>query len=402
MKQLGGTVTLPGSKSESNRALMIAAYGGFPLEVERLSEAHDTVLLKSLLERLHADADAVVVDCEDAGSVSRFMMTYLACRQGTWLLTGTERLCQRPMKPLIEALRQLGADIVCVGEEGCLPVRIKGKPLQGGAVAMDASMSSQHVSSLLMAAPMWNHGLKLTLEREVVSEPYIDMTVSMMRHFGASVERDGSVITIRHAPYQPARYVVEADWSAASYWYELMAIGEGGDLLLEGLRTDTLQGDVQVAGMFKAFGVETASDDLGIRLISSGSAGLPEDETLVFDFSATPDLFPAVFVTCVALHRKAVFKRITTLYMKESDRINSLISQLSKYYTFINIVSDDEIVIEKSTLKNNNHHDKILFNTFSDHRIAMALAPLKLVFGSVLFDKPKVVSKSYPDFWKQL
>ena len=401
-KQLHGTVTLPGSKSESNRALMIAAYGGFPLEAENLSEAHDTVLLRALLNHVDcSDSGAVVtVDCEDAGTVSRFMMTYLSCKQGSWLLTGTERLRQRPMAPLIVALRQLGADITCLEEEGCLPVRIQGRALQGGDVGMDVSQSSQFATSLLLAAPVWEKGLRLRLESKLVSEPYLQMTVAMMRHFGADVAWEGSEIIVRHQLYRSCRFAVSVDWSSASYWYEMMALSEGGELLLEGLEKDSFQGDSMVAKLFETFGVRTVFERQGVRITKNGSVPNTDAEPLVFDFTDTPDLFPAVFVTCVALHLKAVFKGIATLSLKESNRINSLISELSNYYKFINILYDDTIMIEKSSLSNVDINEKkVTFNTYNDHRIAMALAGLSLRFETISFDSPNVVCKSYPDFW---
>lgn len=404
-KQLRGTVNLPGSKSESNRALMIAAYGGFSLEADNLSEAHDTVLLQALLKKATCanPLEETTIDCEDAGTVSRFMMTYLSCQPGRWLLTGTERMRQRPMAPLIKALRQLGAEITCVDKEGMLPVRIHGKELNGGEVALDASLSSQFVSSLLLAAPMWRQGLKIKMSSKIVSEPYIRMTHSMMERAGADVEYKVSEVVVRYKPYQPCRFLISADWSAASYWYEMMALSEGGELMLKGLKKDPLQGDSKVAEMYETFGVQSLYEQQGVRLVSLGQVGFHHEEPLVFDFSNTPDLFPSIVVTCVAIHCKAIFKGITTLYLKESDRINSLISELSKVYTFINIVSNDEIVIEKSSIsKTDINNINVKFNTNHDHRIAMALAPLSLTFGKVSFDDYDVVCKSYPTFWEEV
>ena len=386
-KLLQGTVNLPGSKSESNRALMIAAYGGFPLEVNGLSDARDTVLLQQLL-----DSTSSTVDCQDAGTAVRFLMTYLACKPGTWILTGTKRLCERPMAPLIDALRQLGADI----DGDNLPLRINGKPLKGGHVILDASQSSQFVSSLLLAAPSWDNGLDLDLVGELTSLPYIDMTLSMMRHFGAEAIRDGRHLMVRPNPYQAKAFEVSPDWSAASYWYEMMALGDGGELLLKGLKTNSLQGDAIVAEWFRQLGVVTSFDDRGARLTKVKV----DPQELVFDVTNTPDLFPAVFVTCVAMHYRARFQGIRNLSNKESNRVDSLISELSKIYTFINILMGDEIVIEPSLFKDDiSNNNKVLFNTFQDHRVAMALAPLSLRIDQVSFDDLNVVTKSYPTFW---
>lgn len=402
-RQLKGSVSLPGSKSESNRALMIAAYGGFPLEAENLSDAHDTVLLQTLLRKAGDDpkTDAIVIDCEDAGTVARFMVTFLACKPGTWILTGTPRLRQRPVAHLVEALQNLGADIEYMKEEGTLPVRIDGTKIQGGSVAIDASQSSQFVTSLLLAAPTWDEGLRLTMTAEAVSEPYIDMTLAMMACFGVKAVRNGETIMVAHQPYCPCRFTVSADWSAASYWYEMAALSDGCDLLLEGLKPESLQGDAIVAELFRAFGVRSVFEPCGVRL-TKVEGDLPK-EPFVFDFARTPDLFPAVFVTCIALHQPAVFRGIQTLSLKESNRVESLISELLKLYDFKYLFNKNEIIIEKSSLLNilkNNH--KVIFNTYGDHRVAMALAPLSLKVGAVSFDHPEVVTKSYPTFWRDL
>ena len=408
--KLSGSVCLPASKSESNRALMVAAYGGFSVETEngerktengKLSEAHDTVLLKALLEKIKTDlSDSVVVDCEDAGTASRFLMTYLACLPGTWVLTGTPRMCQRPMAPLVEALRQLGVDIEYIDTEGKLPVRIKGKRISGGEVEVDASKSSQFVSSLLLAAPTWEKGLRLLLKEGAASLPYVDMTVSIMRHFGAVVEHHASEIMVLPGTYQSKEYKASPDWSAASYWYEMAALSEDCDLMLEGLKLDPLQGDSVVAELYQSFGVQTSFEAQGVRLTKTAVA-FPE-KPLELDFSMKPDLFPAVFVTCVALHCPAVFRGVQNLAFKESDRVYSLITELSKLYSFTYNINKNEIILGSSILKDQNKfHKGIVFRTFDDHRVAMALSGLSLVLGSVSLDHPEVVSKSYPTFWKE-
>lgn len=364
-KTLHGTVNLPGSKSESNRALMIAAYGGFPLEADNLSAANDTVLLKTLLNQT-----PTTVDCQDAGTVARFLLTYLANKPGTWLLTGTERLRQRPMAPLIDALRQLNAVIT----SDTLPVAIQGRKLDGGHVNLDASQSSQFASSLIMAAPTWEQGLKLSLTGNPVSMPYLEMTIKMMEHFGVHVDRNGNEITVAHQSYQPRPFSVSADWSAASYWYEMMALSDVGELLLKGLKADSLQGDAIVAQWFKPLGVITSFEPEGARL----TKGPVDLQNLVFDFTNTPDLYPAVYATCVALHLDAVFKGTETLSNKESDRLKALQTELSH-------LGEDRV-----------------FRTYGDHRIAMALASLWPIFGPVAVNDPLTVNKSYPGFWDDI
>jgi 3-phosphoshikimate 1-carboxyvinyltransferase len=387
---LKGSVSLPGSKSESNRALMIAAYSGFPLQVENLSDAHDTALLKALLEDTSS-----TIDCEDAGTVARFLLTYLANKPGTWLLTGTPRLCERPMAPLVDALRQLGAEII--GDS--LPLKIAGKSLRGGSITLDASQSSQFASSLLLAAPTWEHGLQLTLTGDPVSMPYLEMTIKIMEHYGIQVVREDGTITVAHQPYQYRPFAVSSDWSAASYWYEMMALSDGRELLLKGLINNSLQGDAVVAKWFEHFGVVTIFEEQGVRLTK-----VPADpHDLVFDFSNTPDLFPSIFVTSVALGYRARFQGVQNLSIKESNRVESLISELSKIYTFINIYSCDELVIDKSVLNESfSNTNNVIFKTYLDHRIAMSLAPLAMQIGSFHFDNPDVVTKSYPTFWNDV
>lgn len=422
-KPLQGRVSLPGSKSESQRALMIAAYGGFstahgnrsttqgpsfvPITIENLSRAHDTVLLQSLLEKIFAAEEAapVTVDCEDAGTATRFLLPMLASREGTWLVTGTERLRQRPMAPLVKALRALGADLVCLEKEGFLPLRVQGRPLRGGAVTLDASQSSQFASALLLAAPMWPEGLTLHLEGPVASKPYLDMTLAMMRQAGAEVaypDADDACYIVSPKPYQPCRFVIDADWSAASYWYEFAALNAPCSLLLEGLRPASLQGDSIVARWYEHFGVQTTFEAQGARITCAVAPTPASSPSLAFSFEHQPDLFPAVLVTCVALHLPAVFIGIRNLSYKESDRVKALITELSKVYTFINIIEDDRIIIESSSISSSIHNDnRVLFYTYQDHRMAMALAPLKKRFPQVLFRHPEVVDKSYPGYWSE-
>ncbi|MBR4390546.1 MAG: 3-phosphoshikimate 1-carboxyvinyltransferase [Bacteroidales bacterium] len=404
-KVLRGSVRLPGSKSESNRALMIAAYGGFDPEISNLSEANDTKLLQRLLGQIAlADSgETSVVDCEDAGAVARFLMTYLASREGSWHLTGTQRLQQRPMGPLVEALRHLGADIECLNEEGMLPLRIQGHPLTGGEVTLDGSQSSQFASSLLLSAPMWEKGLVLTLKGELVSMPYLEMTLSMMRHFGALIRRDGMTVSVSPKPYVSRPWEVSADWSAASYWYELAALSDACSIVLKDLHKSSLQGDKGVAELFAKMGVSTQFEADGACLVKDAGNVIETDSVWDFDFTDTPDLFPAVFVACVALHRKSVFRGIRHLALKESVRVESIIIELSKIFKFNYKLEYDSIVIDKSLCKCIDDNISILyFNTHSDHRIAMALAPLIVRFPRLVLDDPSVVAKSYPSYWIEL
>ena len=334
-KDLYAAVTLPSSKSESNRALMIAAYGGFRPEIANLSEAHDTMLLQSLLSKIeaHEGGGLMEVDCEDAGTVARFLLTFLADKPGVWRLTGTDRMSQRPMKPLVDALREIGANITCEREEGFLPMTVKGVTLTGGSLSMDASLSSQFASSLLLAAPMWRDGLQLRFEGKVVSHPYVNLTIDIMRRFGAQVTATFNNVTVTSAPYSSVPFTVGGDWTAASYWYELAAMSNSCELVLNGLDWNSRQGDKRVCDYFSRMGVVSLSVGNGVRLVKmEGFQVQTALAPLAFDFTDCPDLFPAIFVACVANNYPAAFYGIQNLATKESNRVDALLNELLKYF----------------------------------------------------------------------
>lgn len=367
------TVILPASKSESNRALMIAAYGGFPPDVANLSDSQDTKVLREALMFCH---ERKTIDIADCGTAARFMTTYLACHDGDWLLTGTDRMKQRPIKPLVDALRQLGANIQYAENEGFLPLLILGKSIRGGKVSLDVSQSSQFASSLLLAAPMWPDGLQLELRGNLNSVPYLDMTIAMMRHFSAQVERKGNIVAVRPKPYQPNGFTVEADWSAASYWYEMAAFSEDCEIRLRLLSLSKsrscFQGDSIIAEWMKPLGVGTfcEGDDIVLRKIPF------EKRPLHFDFFDHPDLYPTMAAVCAGLNVEATFTGLDNLSLKESDRVEAMQMELAK--------------IDSRPIR---------FCAHNDHRIVMALAPLAMLVGPVAFDHPEVVAKSYPNYW---
>lgn len=391
MKTIRCDIQLPASKSESNRALTIAAYGGFAPDIQNLSESSDTQLLKRVFEDL---GKSETVDVQDCGTAARFMLTFLACHEGHWLLTGTERMQQRPMQDLIVALRDLGADIQCLGNDGFLPVVIESKTFRGGKVAVDVTRSSQFASSLLLAAPMWPDGLELELKGEQNSMPYIEMTINVMRHFGANVERKERKVVVEPKPYRPTPFVVEPDWSAASYWYEIASLSDECDILLKDLSLQSLQGDAKMAKMAEQLGVQTIAEKAGLRLKKIPLA----TENLFFNFSDSPDLFPAVVAACAGLELEVHFSGVKNLSSKESDRVEAMKTELSKLGVQLVKISENELKLLPSVLQNIDCKD-LKFNAYNDHRIAMALTPLCLKLGSVGVDHPEVVAKSYPGFW---
>ncbi len=365
-----GAITLPASKSESNRVLMIAAYGGFAPDFQNLSDSGDTMVLSEALRK--AQSGELIIDIADCGTAARF-------------LTGTERMKQRPMAPLVEALRRLDADIQYVEKEGCLPLRIHGKALSGGKTSVDMSQSSQFASSLVLAAPMFPQGLELELLGELNSLPYLDMTLALMRHFSAHAKRYGKMVAVKPQPYRQQPFTIEPDWTAASYWYEMAAFSEECEIRLHGLAspsalrqaqgpsgTANLQGDAIIAEWMTQLGVGTfiEGDDIVLRKTPI------EKQHLHFDFSQYPDLYPTMAATCAGLKLDAVFTGLDNLALKESDRVEAMRAELSKL-----------------------GQQPLRFCAHNDHRIAMALAPLSMLFGPVAFDHPEVVEKSYPHFW---
>ena len=368
--KLSCDITLPASKSESNRALMIAAYGGFKPDFQNLSDSNDTLVLSNAIRKIQQNN--AIIDIADCGTAARFLTTFLACRNGEWILTGSERMKQRPIAPLVNCLRELGVDIQYVEKERFLPLQIFGKPISGGKVQIEMNQSSQFASSLFMAAPMLSQGLEIELLDEISSLPYLEMTLAMMRQFGAEFEQKGRMIKVFPKPYQPTSFVVEPDWSAASYWYEMAAFSEECEIRLRGLSLSSLQGDAIIAEWMKSLGVNTIAyaDSIVLRKVPF------EKRPLHFDFSHHPDLYPTITATCAGLEVEADFKGLDNLYLKESSRVEAMQAELTKL-----------------------GRQPLHFCAHGDHRIVMALAPLSLLVGPVGFDHPEVVEKSYPRFW---
>lgn len=412
-------IQLPASKSESNRALMIAAYGGFAPDFQNLSDSNDTWVLKDTLRRLpsidsisptsrHGKCSAFdivndiegsqhVIDIADCGTAARFMTTFLASHEGEWLLTGTERMKQRPIKPLVEALAELGTDIHYAEKQGFLPLRIHGEPLSGGKVSVDMTLSSQFVSSLLMAAPAFPQGLELELLGSLNSIPYLDMTLSMMRHFGAEVEWEGRTIFVKPKPYQSRDFEVSADWSAASYWYEMAALSDSCEIRLYGLAYPSLQGDSMITDYMAQLGVSTEQDGKMFILKKMPM----RRRAFIFDFSSTPDLFPTMAATCAGLQVEARFSGIRNLGSKESDRVGAMQMELSRIGARLERLGENEAVLVPSPqLPHYESSSALSLDAHNDHRVVMALAPLSMKVGTVAFDHPEVVAKSYPNYWK--
>lgn len=399
-RTIRGEVTLAGSKSISNRVLIIQALCETPFTIGRLANAKDTTTLQGLLQ-----SDEAVRDVGAAGTTFRFLTAYLSRQVGTQVLTGSERMKQRPIGVLVEALRTLGAHIEYVEQAGYPPLRI-GEAVNFGvnnALEIPASTSSQYVTALLLLAPTLPMGLSLTLEGTIVSRPYIEMTLGLMAYFGIQHEWLENTIHVPPQPYQARDFVVEADWSAASYYYSIAALSDTCDLQLNGLFANSLQGDAALEHIYRSFGVETTFNASGLRLTKA--ANVPHLSLFEYDFLACPDIAQTLAVTCAGLGTQALMTGLETLRIKETDRIAALQTELGKVDTWL---SQLPAKFSKTSAKTyflqegQARWDAIpTFDTYEDHRMAMAFAPLALL-GPIRIAEPEVVSKSYPDFWRDL
>jgi len=392
-KTLKGTVGLTSSKSISNRVLIIRALCRDQFSISNLATAGDTQLLQKLL-----NSPGEIINAEDAGTTFRFLTAYLAQEPGNWLLTGTDRMKKRPVGILVDALRTLGAEISFTEKENFPPLKINGRKLKGGNMEIDGSISSQFISALLLVAPILNEGLTILIEGEISSRPYIEMTLSIMKQFGVHREWKGNIISIGHQDYRPATISIENDWSAASYWYEMASLSDDVDLILEGLKQNSAQGDSIIAALMEQFGIKTEYLQQGIRLTKKSKTDFKFPANYSRNFIFHPDLFPAIAVTCAALEIPAEFSGVKNLRIKESDRMKAMQVELIKIGVVCEIsdfgfrIADFENV-QTSIFK---------FQTYLDYRIAMSLAPLALKYGAVEIENPDVVNKSYPDFWDDL
>lgn len=387
-------VDLPASKSISNRALTIAAMAD-GCSIGNIADCDDTNAMRRALLTQSAQAN---VNIGAAGTAMRFLTAYFASQP--WrsvLLDGTPRMRKRPIGELVEALRLCGAEIDYYASEGYPPIWIEGRHLKADApLRMRGNVSSQYVSAMMMVAPMMKGGLTIEIEGGLTSRPYVEMTAALMRHFGAEVTVGESTIVIEGKPYSPSSLTVESDWSAASYWYEIKALCPDLDIRLNGLQSDSLQGDSRVAEYFKLFGVTTEYTDNGVAL---GFCDADRDATLNIDLSSQPDIAQTIVVTACLTGRPFRIGGLHTLRIKETDRLEALRAQLAQLGFNIEI-ADDSILSWDGAAGEAVAYPRIL--TYDDHRMAMAFAPAAILFPSLTVLDAGVVSKSYPDYWRHL
>ena len=397
-KHLNCTIKLTGSKSESNRALIMEALSEGAVQVLNVSEAADTVTLKNIL---HTATNKPLTDqprevnIGPAGTAMRFLSAYFTLQKGNVILTGSERMKQRPIGILVDALKSLGADIEYAEKEGYPPLNIRG-PLKQKTdqIKIKGDISSQYISALLLIAPKLEQGLKLIIDGELTSKPYVEMTLAMMEQAGIRHSWTENEITISNQAYQKAEISVEPDWSAASYWYAIAALSEEASLFLPGLNGYSLQGDSKITEIMANFGITSQFKDGGVYLLKEAK----KLERKIFDFKECPDLAQTVIVCCAALGHDALFTGLETLKIKETDRVNALQTELSKIGVKL-IEKNQTYKLDCSEL---NLNRKISISTYDDHRMAMAFAPLALLILELEIEDHLVVEKSYPDFWKHL
>ena len=394
-------INLPASKSMSNRWLMINHLMGSHFRIGKLSSSGDTKLLRMLLTQLETHSSDVYY-CNNAGSVARFMMPLLAISTGSFLLTGDERLRQRPMAPLIEALRQMGLRIECTENEGFLPVRIEGSIPTRRTVSVDPLLSSQFVSALMLIAPKMPEGISLTMTQRPTSRPYIEMTSDLLRQAGVEVRRssNGRTYYVSHYDGKPraANVTIERDWSSASYFYTMALLRPELRIRLLGLQLDSCQGDSAADRFFRQLGVVSTEVRSPYRAAARSitlQGGGDRVKSIIFNCIDCPDLVPTFAVAAAATGQRVLLKGVSNIALKESDRRVAIVDELRRMGAVVN-ATEDELHILPSKLKPSEP-----VRTYGDHRIAMAFAPLKLRFPDLQIENPEVVEKSFPEFWEE-
>ncbi len=390
-RNINGVISLDGSKSISNRVLCIQALCDEDFKIDRLSTSDDTQVLQAALA-----SEEKTIDVGHAGTSYRFSTAYFAAQEGgEQILTGSERMKQRPIGPLVDALRQIGADIEYMEKEGYPPLLIKGRQLVGNMVRIPANISSQYISALMLIAPTLPNGLEIHLEGDIVSRSYWQMTLDIQAYFGIQSEVKENIISIPAQTYQAKDFVVEADWSAASYYYAIAAFADELDLQLNGLFLNSLQGDSAMIELGKYFGIHTDFNQKGIKLSKKGE--LAQD--LVYDFILCPDIAQTIATMCTGLQIPARMTGLSTLKIKETDRIQALQNELAKFGA--DFIEEDEEWFLKPPIKVN--PQAVSIPTYKDHRMAMAFAPLAILEeDGIIIEEPMVVNKSYHGFWGDL
>lgn len=389
------SVSISGSKSISNRLLILKEVLQLNCDFINLSTAEDTKLLKIALESIQKKEN--VIDIHNAGTDMRFLTALLATQPGSWVLTGSERMKERPIGELVNALKQLGADIEFLEKENYPPLKINGLALRGGEIRINGGVSSQFISALLLISPKLRNGLTLHLQGNIVSEPYIAMTIELLKTFGVDVKRYQNTIIVQptlNLQEQPKKYFIESDWSSSSYWYSICALCKGSIIQLSSYFEKSLQADSVLPQLFESFGVHSEFDNHTLRL-----KNIPgKKQNFKFNFNHYPDVAQTIACVSVGLNTNGELTGLETLRIKETDRISALEVELKKCGADVTVI-ENGLAIKSNDAKPSTNPT---IATYNDHRMAMSFAPLAAIFGSIHIQNPEVVVKSYPSFWNDL
>ena len=390
-KTISGSINLEASKSISNRLLIIRELCDNKFNIENLSNAKDTRILTKILNDFKSQKD---IDCKDAGTALRFALAFLATKDGNWVVSGSKRMHERPIKPLVDCLLELGTEIKYLNKNGFPPIEIKGGELKSEKLIIKGNISSQFISALLMIAPKLENGIHLEIVSKVLSKPYIKMTLELMSEFGINYSWKNNLIKIEKQSYIGKKMMVENDWSAASFWYSFVALSKNGKIEIPKLNKSSIQGDSILSEIFSNLGVKTSFKKNSI-ILSRNSKLVKE---LNLDLSNYPDLGLPLIVTCSGLGIKAHLKGLKNLQIKESKRLEVIQKELKKFN--INTQIDNSSISIKENQKI--EQPTSIIDCHNDHRISMSIAPLSMKINCISFENKNVVNKSYPDFWKDL
>ena len=392
---INAQIMLPASKSISNRALIINALANGTHPLENLSDCDDTQVMLRALQAQPGET----IDIMAAGTAMRFLTAYLSVTPGDRIITGTQRMKQRPIGILVDALRELGANIEYVEKEGFPPLRIQGTTLTKSHISLPGNISSQYISALLMIAPTLKNGLQVTLTGDIISRPYIDLTLQLMKDFGAQASwLNDHELKVEPQPYRSTPYYIEGDWSAASYWHEIVALSKDATITLPSLFRKSYQGDSKMANQFAQLGARTSYKENGITILKPKMVDISQAIHVNLDFTNQPDLAQTFVVTCALQNITFRFTGLQTLKIKETDRIAALICEMKKLGYVLHEAEDSILYWDGERCERSGE----AIDTYEDHRMAMAFAPACLVLPDICINNPHVVSKSYPRYWDDL
>ena len=388
-KTIYGAIDLESSKSISNRLLILKEFCKTKFEIQNLSNAKDTKILNELLYSFKSTKD---INCEDAGTALRFVIAFLATKEGIWKVSGSERMHERPVKPLIDCLTELGSEIKYLEKEAVPPIEIKSKKLKSKKLSLPGDISSQFISALLMIAPTIENGLTLEITSKVLSKPYIDMTLNLMSEFGIKYSWENNLIKVEKQNYLAKNIKVENDWSAASFWYSFLALSKSGEIKIPNLYANSIQGDSVLSIIYSKLGIKTEFNADSIILSKTKNIA----KEIELDLSNHPDLALPITVTCCGLGIKAHLMGLESLKVKESNRLECIKKELRKFNISCEIDSSSIMIKENQNIV----QPTSIIECHHDHRIAMSIAPLVMKVDSIKFDDKEVVNKSYPKFWE--